>query len=89
MGKVKFADGTELDCLFFGQATVGKLFITINMPFAEASRIFADPQKTREITYTPHNGEPTTLFDYTVFEYMVNETEGVRAALRRPYIGEV
>lgn len=89
MDKVKFADGSEFDCLFFGQATVGKLFITVNLPFADAAVIFSDPQKTREITYTPHNGETTTLFDYTVFEYMVNEAEGVRAALRKPYVGEV
>lgn len=88
MDKIRFADGTEIECSFFGQASVGKLFITTRLPFAEAAQIFSDREKTAEITYTPLNGTPIVLQDYTVFEYMVNERNGVRAALRKPFVGE-
>ena len=88
MDKVFFADGTEYECLFFGLATVGKLFITMKVTLTEAAQIFSDPNKTRQITFQPASGEATTLFDYTVFEYIVNERGGIRAALRKPYVGE-
>lgn len=89
MNKVRFADGTEIECKFFGLATVGKLFISVDLPFAQAAGIFSDPDKTRSITYIPNDGEPTTLEFFTVFEYMVNEKDGsVRAALRKPFVGE-
>jgi len=90
MDKVIFADGTELQCLFFGNSTVGLLFITLNTDVATAAMIATDREKTARITYRPESGEETTFEDYIKFEYLVNEpTGGVRIALRQLYASEV
>lgn len=90
MDKIVFADNTEYKCGFCGAATVGLLFVTLtDVTFAEASTVFTDENKTKEIRYVAANGEETVFEHYVKFEYAVNESGGVRGALRQKYASEV
>ena len=89
MDKVIFDDGTQYKCLFCGEATVGILFVTLDVSFPEAAAIFNDANKTKKIRYIGADGKETVFEYYTKFEYLVNQAGGVRAALRQQYASEV
>nr|DAE38361.1 MAG TPA: restriction alleviation protein [Caudoviricetes sp.] len=90
MDKIIFLDGSEYPCVFCGLATVGLLYVTLTgLSFVEAAAIFGDENKTAKIRYVAANGEETIFEHYTKFEYLVNETDGQRAALRQKYASEV
>lgn len=90
MDKIEFADGTQYNCGFCGQPTENILFITlVGASYVEAAQIFEAPGRLLTITFRPANGQPVSFPGYTVFEYLVREPNGIRASLRRPYVGEV
>lgn len=90
MDKIIFADNTEYKCGFCGLASVGLLFVTLEgLSFVEAAAVFADENKTKKIRYVAANGEETAFEHYVKFEYAVNESNGVRGALRQKYASEV
>lgn len=90
MDKIIFADNTEYKCGFCGEANVGILFVTLeDVSFTEAALLFSDEKKTEKIRYIGADGVETVFEHYTKFEYLVNETNGVRGALRQKYASEV
>lgn len=90
MDKVIFADNTENSCVFCGIASVGILYVTLTgVSFAEAALIFTDEKKTSKIRYVGADGAETVFEHYTKFEYLVNEADGIRGALRQKYASEV
>lgn len=90
MEKIIFNDGSEYPCAFCGVATVGMLYVTLTgMSFVEAASLFSDENKTKRMRYVAANGDETLFEHYTKFEYAVNESGGVRGALRQKYASEV
>lgn len=90
MDKVIFADNTEYECGFCGEASVGMLFVTLaNVSFTEAAVVLCDEKKTKKIRYVGADGAETVFEHYTKFEYLVNESGGMRGALRQKYASEV
>lgn len=90
MDRIVFRDGSEYSCAFCGLATVGLLYVTLTgLSFVEAAAVFGDENKTAKIRYVAANGDETVFEHYTKFEYLVNEADGQRAALRQKYASEV
>lgn len=90
MDKIIFADNSEYKCGFCGEANVGILFVTLSdVSFVEAAVIFNDEKKTSKIRYVGADGAETVFEHYTKFEYLVNEANGIRGALRQKYASEV
>lgn len=90
MERIIFADNTEYKCGFCGEASVGILYVTLSdVSFVEAAVIFNDEKKTSKIRYVGADGAETVFEHYTKFEYLVNEANGIRGALRQKYASEV
>lgn len=84
MDKIILANGTELDCISFGLASVGYLFIRVNMTLAEAATVFGNAEATNRIEYHPDGGDPIAISGFTQLDYIVNEDGCVRVALKQP-----
>lgn len=85
MDKIRLNDGTELDCISFATASVGILFIRVNIPLIEAVQVFSNKENLSTITYVPAaDGDPFSISNFTELAYIVNEADCVRIALQQP-----
>ena len=82
MDKIRLANGSEHECVSFGLASVGYLFIRVRMTLAEAATTFG--ANTERIEYHPEGGDPIAINGFTQLDYIVNEGDCVRVALRQP-----
>lgn len=85
MDKIRLNDGTELDCISFATASVGMLFIRVNLSLVEAVKVFSNKENISTITYIPDaEGAPFSISNFTELAYIVNEADCVRVALQQP-----
>ena len=77
---IKFANGEEHSCSFLSTIPEGggmRAYIALDdVTFAEAARIFSDPEMTSEMLYGPYR-----LVDYTTIVYVNVQPYGIQAAL--------
>lgn len=87
--KIRLNDGTELDCISFATASVGILFIRVNLSLVEAVQVFSNKENLSTITYVPAaDGKPFSISNFTELAYIVNEADCVRIALQQPVMIE-
>lgn len=84
MDKVKLASKKEYECVSFGLASVGYLFIRVNLPMSKAATIFGNENATARIEYYPEGGDAVAVSGFTQLDYIVNEGDCVRVALKQP-----
>ena len=85
MDKIRLNDGTEIDCLSFATASVGILFIRVNISLLEAVNVFSNKENISKITFIPEAGEnQISVSNFTELAYIVNEADCVRVALKQP-----
>ena len=85
MDKIRLNDGTEIDCLSFATASVGILFIRVNISLLEAVNVFSNKENISKITFIPEAGEnQISVSNFTELAYIVNEADCVRVALQQP-----
>lgn len=85
--RIKLANGSEYGCASFALASVGYLFIRVNMSLVDAARIFGNPENISRIEYYPSaDGEPFAISGFTALDYIVNEGDCVRVALKQPVL---
>lgn len=83
--RIKLADNAEYECISFALASVGYLYIRVDMSLTDAARLFSDSEKLDRIEFHPSaDGEPICITGFTQLDYIVNEGDCVRVALRRP-----
>lgn len=82
MDKVRLANGKEYKCISFGVANVGYLFIRVDMTLSKAATTFG--ANTERIEYHPEGGDPIAINGFTQLDYIVNEGDCVRVALKQP-----
>ena len=85
MDKIRLNDGTELDCISFATASVGLLFIRVNLSLVDAVQVFSNKENLSNITYIPcSGGTPFSVSNFTELAYIVNEADCIRVALQQP-----
>lgn len=85
MDKIRLNDGTEMDCVSFATASVGMLFIRVNLSLLDAVKVFSNKENLSTITYIPDaEGAPFSISNFTELAYIVNEADCVRVALQQP-----
>lgn len=84
MEKVVLANGKEIKCLSFALASVGILFIRVDMTISQAAKLFSDPEKLSTIKYLTQDGKTYSISNYTELAYITNEGDCVRVALQQP-----
>ena len=81
MDTIKFANGAVYDCTFLATVPDGSSFTAFialaDVDFAEAARIFSDPEMTGEMEY----GE-FRLVGYTELAGLYQQPYGVQAVLK-------
>lgn len=82
---IRLADNAEYACISFALASVGYLYIRVNMSLADAARLFSDPERLERIEFRPTaGGDPVCILGFTQLDYIVNEGDCVRVALKQP-----
>lgn len=77
MDKVKFADGTEMDCPFFATIpNMGIAYVALDVPFVEAATIFSNRELLTNMEYCGQ-----TVTGYTHLDWLMVESYGIKAQL--------
>lgn len=85
MDKVILNNGAEYGIVSFALASVGYLFIRVNMTLAEAATVFGNAENAARIEFHPaYNGSPICILGFSQLDYIVNEGDCVRVALKQP-----
>ena len=91
MDKIILNNNSVYDCVSFALASVGYLYIRVNMTLAEAATVFGNSEDVSRIEFHPDaGGDPICILGFTQLDYIVNEGDCVRVALKQPVqYGEV